>query len=221
MSVGLQRRRQMWRADPDQTPGTQMARDEDLWRAAQSGASAGRVYEWNDAHVTLGFNQSTALMDKANIGWTRRPTGGKAVLHGHDVTLSLAMPLTALGLNADSRSVKVAYRAMANPLIRALNEVGIPATLAEETPFVRGAGKVADCFAHVSPNDIVHPATGQKVCGCALAIRNCAVLLQASVPVRTPLVDPATLGLGGVSMFSPCQATFDDWVLALNRASDL
>lgn len=211
----------MWWADPDQTPGTQMARDEALWRTAQSGTSAGRVYQWSDVHVTLGYNQSTALMDDAHVGWTRRPTGGKAVLHGHDVTLALAVPLTSIGQEREARSVKAAYRAISAPLIVALNELGIPATLAETTPYVRGAGKVADCFAHVSPNDIVHPGTGQKVCGCALAIRSGAVLLQASVPVRPPLIEPAVSKLGGVSTWSLCNASLETWVIALNRASDL
>ncbi|MCA0362036.1 MAG: hypothetical protein LCH41_13415 [Armatimonadetes bacterium] len=150
-----------------------------------------RVYQWDRDWVSLGMFQTpeTALVDGCHTPWVMRPTGGKAVLHGHDLTLGMSAPLALIG--TDSRGVKTAYRWLAEPIISALNEVGIPATLAERTPFVRGAGKVADCFAHVAANDIVHPGTGQKVCGCALRLTHDAVLLQASIPLGRPLADPA------------------------------
>ncbi len=150
-----------------------------------------RVYQWDRDWVSLGMFQTpeAALLEGCQTPWVMRPTGGKAVLHGHDLTLGMSAPLALIG--TDSRGVKTAYRWLAEPIITALNEVGIPATLAERTPFVRGAGKVADCFAHVAANDIVHPGTGQKVCGCALRLTHEAVLLQASIPLGQPLVDPA------------------------------
>lgn len=152
-----------------------------------------RVYQWDRDWVSLGMFQTpeTALIEGCLTPWVMRPTGGKAVLHGHDLTLGMSAPLALIG--TDSRGVKTAYRWLAEPIITALNAVGIPATLAERTPFVRGAGKVADCFAHVAANDIVHPATGQKVCGCALRLTHDAVLVQASIPLGRPLVDPANV----------------------------
>ena len=57
------------------------------------------------------------------------------------------------------------------------------------------APRSADCFATVSPNDIVHPATGQKVCGCAMRLTDRAVLVQASIPAGPPMVDPALIYL--------------------------
>jgi len=208
----------MWQADGDRTAATQMARDEALWRTAQEGRPAGRVYDWDEVHVTVGRNQTFA---PRQVRWTRRPTGGKAVLHGHDLTIGWAVPLAAFGLSDESRSVKAVYRAMAGPLIRALNAVGIPAELAETTRFVRNAGKVADCFAHISPNDIVNPASGQKVCGCALALGGGAALLQASVPVRRPAIDPADLGLEGSAAWTATGATVADLAEALVRTTDL
>lgn len=208
----------MWQADGDRTAATQMARDERLWRIAQDGRAAGRVYEWDEVHVTVGRNQT---FTPRHVGWSRRPTGGKAVLHGHDLTIGWAVPLAELGLGDASRSVKLVYRAMAKPIIQALNAVGIPAELAETTRYVHQTGKVADCFAHISPNDIVHPATGQKVCGCALALAGGAALLQASVPVRRPVIDPAELGLeGGVTWTATC-ATIADLAEALQGTTDL
>lgn len=51
----------------------------------------------------------------------------------------------------------------------------------------------ADCFLGVSRNDIVDLLTGLKVCGCAFRMTKRAVLLQASIPAGTPLVDPALI----------------------------
>ena len=170
-----------------------MARDEQLFHDAEKGQAGARVYTWDGAWVSLGRFQrpERALRSPASINWVMRPTGGKAVLHGHDVTVGMAVPLSALGVTeSDSRKVSTVYRAVVRPLVEALTAAGLQAVLAEQTPFVRSAGQTADCFAHVSPNDIVDPATGQKVCGCALRVTAGAVLVQASVPVHRPLVPP-------------------------------
>jgi lipoate-protein ligase A len=120
-----------------------------------------------------------------------RPTGGKAVLHGHDATIGLAVPFAELGLGRDeSRSVAVVYRQIVGLLVRALQDCGADVALGEDTRFVRSEGHTADCFAHVSPNDIVDPKTGQKTCGCALRVGQASVLVQASVPTGRPLVNP-------------------------------
>lgn len=150
---------------------------------------AARVYTWSGAWVSLGRFQKPerALLDPDNMNWVMRPTGGKAVLHGHDVTIGLAAPLSLL--NLDSRSVSAAYRLIIEPIISAMRHAGADVDLAERTRFVRNAGHTADCFAHIAPNDVVHVQTGQKVCGCALKLTQDAVLVQASLPAAPPLVN--------------------------------
>jgi lipoate-protein ligase A len=165
-----------------------MARDrENLARAEQGGIHA-RVYTWDGPWVSLGRFQKPERALKSDIDHVLRPTGGKAVLHGHDVTVSIAADLGALGIEG-SRRVATVYRAVVGPLVQALNASGIEAILAERTTHVRNTGHTADCFAHVSPNDVVDPETGEKVCGCALRVTERAVLLQASIPVAPPLID--------------------------------
>ena len=171
---------------------TNMARDAALLhRAETDGGSYARVYSWDGPWVSLGRFQKPerALKHPETTRWVMRPTGGKAVLHGHDVTVGVAASLKALGID-DNKGTSVVYRAIVGPLVAALTAAGLPAVLAEGTGHVKSAGHTADCFAHVSPNDVVDPATGQKVCGCALRVTELAVLLQASVPVAGPLVDP-------------------------------
>jgi len=173
---------------------TNMARDRELLAHAERGHAGCRVYEWDGAWISLGFNQTPEkdLLDPQLVPWVMRPTGGKAVLHGNDVTVGLALPLNMIE-GAYARSIKSVYRAIARPLIEALNACGLPAALAEETKFSGRGPKSADCFAHVSPNDIVHPLLGIKVCGCALRLTANAVLVQASIPKGPPLVDAQKL----------------------------
>ena len=167
-----------------------MARDEALLHSSKLAA---RVYTWDGIWVSLGRFQKPgrALLNPGETRWVMRPTGGKAVLHGHDVTIGLAAPLELL--NLDSRSVGAAYRRIIEPIISAMRESGADVDLAERTSFVRSAGHTADCFAHIAPNDVVNVRTGQKVCGCALKLTADAVLVQASLPAGPPLVDPLEL----------------------------
>lgn len=170
-----------------------MSRDAELLALAEQGSPGARVYTWEDAWVTLGMFQNpvTDLLPGAPVRWVMRPTGGRAVLHGHDVTVGLAVPLDAM--NATSRSVRVVYRALVAPLIAALRACGTPAELGENTRFVGNTPRSADCFAHVSANDIVDERNGIKVCGCALRLTDRAALVQASIPAARPLVDPRSV----------------------------
>lgn len=177
-----------------------MAADCALLENAENGVGGCRVYSWTGAWISLGKQQvaSRDLLDADLVSWVMRPTGGKAVLHGHDVTVGLALPLALLVREGEtverlSRSVRTVYRRIASPLVSALNECGVKAALGEDTRFAGRGQRSADCFAHVSPNDIVDRQSGLKVCGCALRLTSSAVLVQASIPNGRPLVDPQRL----------------------------
>ncbi len=195
-----------------------MARDVDLLDGAESGVAGCRVYAWDGPWVSLGRFQrpedalltptSAAEHEKLVEGfgssqfvpWVIRPTGGKAVLHGHDVTIGLAVPLSVLNLEGPRVSIKAAYTQITQPLIAALRGCGLPAALAVETKFAERGPRVADCFAHISPNDIVDERTGVKVCGCALRLTQRAILVQASIPVGRPLVEPESIIRGAAKV---------------------
>lgn len=171
-----------------------MARDVALLQGARIDGWAARVYAWQGAWVSLGAFQTeqTALKAGSEVCWVRRPTGGRAVLHGHDVTLGFAASFGCLQVG--SRELRRAYRAMVEPLVRALQACGIPAELGERTEFLdRSRGLGADCFAHVAALDVVHPKLGYKTCGCALRLYEDCALIQCSIPVAEPLVDARTL----------------------------
>jgi lipoate-protein ligase A len=177
------------RLDPPADGPTNMALDEAM---LLEGSLAARLYEWEGIWVSLGRFQRADLDVVEGVRWVRRPTGGRAVLHGHDWTVAIVFPLELLGV--DGR-LKAVYAAMARPLIAALRGCGVKAMLGEDSGSVNRGLKVADCFAHVAPNDIVDEE-GNKVCGCALKLTQTHVLVQASVPKREPLVDPGDYIVG-------------------------
>src|SRR5687767_9849074 len=86
-------------------PGVRnMALDEALMtRAARSGDGVFRVYGWSHPTLSLGRNQrARGLYDldaaaALDVEIVRRPTGGRALLHDHEVTYSVTMPSTDVG----------------------------------------------------------------------------------------------------------------------------
>jgi len=169
-----------------------MAADRALLTLAESGVVGGRIYSWDAVWVTLGSSQTPeeTLVDLDRVPYAMRPTGGGAVLHGHDITVAIAIPLR--------RSVRGTYRLVTGPLIQALVNSGVSAVLGEEMSGPKGTPDSFDCFARVSANDIVDSTTHVKVCGCALRRTASAVLLQASIPAKPPAINPAEVICGGV-----------------------
>jgi len=192
------------RHDPPSDGAVNMRQDEQLLELAEHGEAWCRIYSWSGPWITLGKYQTAErdIVPGSKVPWVNRPTGGKAVLHGHDITVGLAMPLRMLVSDSMpvqklERSIKAVYRAMSAPIIVALRSCGLPAALGEDTRFAGTGPRVADCFAHISANDIVDERNGQKVCGSALKVTQTAALVQASIPAGVPLVDPAAVIIGG------------------------
>ncbi|MEI7577373.1 MAG: hypothetical protein WCK51_10800 [Armatimonadota bacterium] len=169
--------------DPDRTAATQMARDHELFEGALRGEPSARIYEWDQTWVTLGrFQKPEETLVNASVdNWTIRETGGAAVLHGHDLTVGVSVPLIG------SVGVRAVYRKMVYPLVLALQDLGFDAALGADAGFAeRSTGPY--CFLGKSENDIVSVSTGQKLCGCALRVNRGAALLQASIPIRRPTI---------------------------------
>ncbi|MBL8048056.1 MAG: hypothetical protein JNJ45_05185 [Chthonomonas sp.] len=168
-----------------------MNEDRRLLAAAEAGQPGWRVYSWAEPCVTLGLSQRPErdLLPEAEIGFAPRPTGGRAVLHGHDITVGLAFPLLLLGLSTGERSVARVYRAAIAPMVVALRAAGIDAMFGDDRPSVLTGGRSSDCFSLLSGNDVINAVTGTKLGGCALKVTETAVLVQASLPVRMPQIN--------------------------------
>src|SRR5947199_7308592 len=76
-----------------------MAADEALLGHAAAGRAALRFYTWSEPTLSLGYFQRAAerLADDrlAGLPYVRRPTGGGAIVHHHELTYALALPTGA------------------------------------------------------------------------------------------------------------------------------
>lgn len=73
-----------------------MAADEYLMEKAREGGIHLRLYDWCCPTITIGYSQSVSnaldldYLEKENIPFVRRITGGKAVLHHNEITYAVA-----------------------------------------------------------------------------------------------------------------------------------
>lgn len=78
-----------------------MASDELLLELAEEGICSLRFYTWTEPTVSLGYFQSSShLLNSKELNalpWIRRATGGEALVHHHELTYALGLPLNIAG----------------------------------------------------------------------------------------------------------------------------
>jgi lipoyl(octanoyl) transferase len=160
---------------------TNMAVDEALMRrASRSGETIFRVYAWSSPTVSLGRNQiargryDLERAQARGIGFVRRPTGGRAILHHRELTYSVAGPATGFGSLAES------YRRVNRLLLDALRMVGVEAQEAKSLgrPPIPG---LAPCFEAPVTGELV--VDGRKLVGSAQLRDGDAFLQHGSILV--------------------------------------
>lgn len=156
-----------------------MAVDEQLLRDAEStGRAALRLYRWDPPTLSFGRNEAMDqydrdAIDRRGIAVVRRPTGGKAVWHEHEVTYAVAAPISMFG------SLRNAYRTIHMRLAAALRSLGADTQLAPDRPTVRPSGGLTSCFAAPAGGELlVH---GKKLVGSAQVRRREAFLQHGSI----------------------------------------
>ena len=168
-----------WRLlrDDGATGARNMATDETLLQSAARGVSTLRFYAWNPHCLSLGRLQKSlpdAVFDgEFGVDVVRRPTGGRAVWHAHEITYALAMPLD--GLPLDARTVSGAYRWLSDGFCDGLRALGLPAQMAAQGVRTQGP----NCFAASASCDFL--VEGKKLIGAAQCRRDDALLQHGSL----------------------------------------
>ena len=165
----------------DHGPGSgpfNMGVDEALLRSAEQGRPSIRFYRWSGEWVSLGYSQEcepkfAGACARVGVDWVRRVTGGRALLHGHDLTYAVAAPRTAL-----PGSVREVAARIAMALERGLRDLGIPASRTSADRPAPGA-EVFDCFSQPGGNEII--LDGRKLVGSAQRRTRQAVLQHGSI----------------------------------------
>jgi lipoate-protein ligase A len=166
-----------------------MADDEALLASAAEGVASLRFYGWSEATLSLGYFQphapARAVPELAPLAWVRRPSGGLALVHHHEVTYALALPAGAAWQPAE-RSWLVRFHEV---IREALASLGVESRLCE-TP--RQLGDVL-CFLHHTPGDLI--LGDCKVVGSAQRKSHGALMQHGSVLLHQSPHTPALPGI--------------------------
>jgi len=125
-----------------------------------------RVYGWNPSTISLGHNQNIEDFDsdkiaRAGFEIVRRPTGGKAIFHAHELTYSIVMEL-------GDRGPRAVYDDINRGLLEGLEILGIGAQLAAQDEEFRKhyqSRTSIPCFSSTAKNEIQF--NGRKLIGSA------------------------------------------------------
>lgn len=173
------------------SPWDNMALDAALLTALNEGSAASptvRIYQWDRLSVSYGRLQSEAAIQQRypDIPRVRRPTGGRAVLHGKDLTITVATLAEWLPYQS-GEGVMSSYRQILSGVAAALNRVGIPVTYGQQSES-QSIKTIIDCFDLKAGCDLMDSRDGRKLLGSAQRREGKAILQQMSLPL-TNLAD--------------------------------
>jgi lipoate-protein ligase A len=160
-----------------------MAIDEALAHSVREGASPPvlRVYAWTTPSVSIGCFQKIDAVNlpccaDLHIPVVRRPTGGRAVLHGDELTYSFSAPT---GAGPFSKGLMDSYHQISRALCRAVSVLG-PAAEARTTRAQEEASGNPLCFHSASFAEIT--VLNRKLVGSAQKRWRDGLLQQGSIP---------------------------------------
>jgi len=195
-----------WRLiySPALTGAWNMAIDEAMLLAHEAGLTIPtlRLYRWSPPAISLGLLQRLETINERacrQLGFdiVRRPSGGGAVLHQHEVTYAIVVDGR---ICPEGSSVLATYRWLAQGLIVGLKKLGADASLPDQFRSPRHLTEPL-CFARLSGADLM--VSGRKLGGSAQARRRYFLLQHGSIPLRLePKVIEQIFGWSGEREFT-------------------
>ncbi|AGA29468.1 lipoate-protein ligase A [Singulisphaera acidiphila DSM 18658] len=158
-----------------------MALDEALLDAAAEspGLAFFRTYEWTEPTLSLGYFQSISQAESdprwGHVAIVRRPTGGGAIWHHHEVTYALVLPVS----HPSARRGGTLYHEVHAAIAQTFLAQGIPVKRRGQTAAPEAHDRPFLCFQDRDAEDLV--LTGSKVVGSAQRRRAGAVLQHGSI----------------------------------------
>lgn len=145
-----------------------------------------RFYGWDPATLSIGYFQKAEdevdldALAAQRLGFVRRPTGGRAVLHDQELTYSMIVSEDYPGM---PRTVNEAYRVLSEGLLIGFRLLGLDAHLvdlaATEEKTAYAAASSAACFDSPSWYELV--VEGRKAAGSAQTRQKGVVLQHGSI----------------------------------------
>jgi len=170
------------------SPAMNMAIDEAILQQHAAGKvpPTVRFYTWNPATLSIGYFQKAAKeinleeVQKRQLGFVRRATGGRAVLHDKELTYSVIVSEAHPRMPS---SVTEAYKVISMGLLHGFQNLGLDAEMVslaseEEKEKYRSPGSSA-CFDSPSWYELV--VEGKKVAGSAQTRQRGVILQHGSI----------------------------------------
>jgi len=142
-----------------------------------------RFYQWDPACLSLGYFQKTELeidfdgLKKHNVDLVRRQTGGRAVLHDHELTYSIILPLDIEGIGL---SINESYKIISQGLLLGLQKLGLKPIL--QKPLEKAVPHTSSaCFDAPSSYELL--CNNKKIIGSAQKRFTKVLLQHGSIPL--------------------------------------
>ncbi|TRZ37611.1 lipoate--protein ligase family protein [Niallia circulans] len=170
------------------SPSFNMALDEALldWHSTGDFPPVIRFYGWNPATLSIGYFQKVEkeidmdAVKELNLGFVRRPTGGRGVLHEHELTYSVIVSEEHPDM---PKTVTEAYRVISEGILQGFHLLGldayfsVPKTEAQKASLKNPRSAV--CFDAPSWYELV--VEGRKVAGSAQTRQKGVILQHGSI----------------------------------------
>jgi lipoyl(octanoyl) transferase len=166
------------------TASYNMALDEALleWHSKGEIGPVLRFYEWSPATLSIGYFQSVSKeidveqVEKHGLGFVRRPTGGRGVLHEDELTYSVIVSEDYPDM---PETVTEAYRVISGGLLEGFRNLGLDAyfSIPESKEEIDGLKKPQSAVCFDTPSWYELVVEGKKVAGSAQT-RQKGVILQ-------------------------------------------
>lgn len=171
--------------DSEPLPGAEnMARDEHLFNLCHD-QKVGflRIYSWLTPTFSIGASQKTSraiylpYLEQQRLTFVRRITGGKTVLHDHEVTYAV---ISSEDLFFKDNDLTKSYMLIAKFLVKMLEGIGIHAQLSSGSS-ASLARSNQPCFSFPTTHEI--EIKGKKIIGSAQKRDKRALLQHGSIPL--------------------------------------
>ena len=147
-----------------------------------------RLYTWDRPTISFGCNQNPVrridlgACERDGVPVVQRPTGGRELLHGHDLCYGVAMPQVSGIGGVEARKV---FDFITDCLVAGLKNVGVSAEgkrLKDRAHAVSGP-----CFVQTDAGEIT--VEGKKLVASAQRVYARCIIQQGSIPLHRPSVD--------------------------------
>ncbi len=187
---GMNMEKEIWRFidSGNCSPAYNMALDEVLleWNSEGNFPPVIRFYGWNPATLSVGYFQKAEkeidleAVKRNGLGFVRRPTGGRGVLHDKELTYSVIVSEDHPEM---PKTVTEAYRVISEGILQGFRELGLDAYFAvprteEEKQGLKNP-RSAVCFDAPSWYELV--VEGRKVAGSAQTRQKGVILQHGSI----------------------------------------